>query len=451
MNEFFPPAFANIMKERLGKEWSAFAETIQRPSPVSIRVNPKKNFHAKGLKPVPWTTSGYYLDERPVFTLDPLLHAGAYYVQEASSMFVEFAFRNAVKHDIALNVLDLCGAPGGKSTLLSSLLSSDSLLVANEVIRSRASILAENLQKWGNDNVIVTSNDPEDFQKLNGFFDVMVVDAPCSGEGLFRKDPDAIKEWSEENVDLCSKRQRRILADVWPALKENGILIYSTCTYNTLENEVNLRWIAEKHDVEFVSLPIDPVWGIDVVDDGKIKGYRFYPHKVNGEGFFLSVIRKKEKEDEVRIKPPKNVFAPASKKILDTIQSWVMSPEEKTFIQRNDLIQFFPTLRRREIEFIAKGLKLVSAGTFMAAVKHDKIIPEHAFALSTSINRSQFNQHAVDLDSALKYLRKETLPADGSLLGFSLVTYQDTPLGWVNVLSNRINNLYPAEWRIRMK
>jgi 16S rRNA C967 or C1407 C5-methylase (RsmB/RsmF family)/NOL1/NOP2/fmu family ribosome biogenesis protein len=462
MSERFPVAFEQAMQQRLGKEWLAFAESIQRPSPVSIRSNPRKNFSGTGLEPVPWSTTGFYLKERPVFTLDPLLHAGAYYVQEASSMFVEFAFRNAVSKDQTLKVLDLCGAPGGKSTLIASLISSESLLVANEVIRSRAGILAENLQKWGSDNVVVTNNDPEDFQQLNGFFDVMVVDAPCSGEGLFRKDPDAMKEWSEENVDLCSKRQRRILADVWPALKEdgiliystctyNGILIYSTCTYNVLENEENLQWIASENDVEFISLPVDPSWGVEVVDDGKIKGYRFYPHKVNGEGFFLSVIRKKEKEDEIRIKAPKNGFATPTKKILETVQSWVMAPEEKSFIQRNDVLQFFPASLRNEIEFISKQLKIVIAGTFMATVKHDKVIPEHAMALSTFLNQANFSLHEVTLENALKYLRKETLPADGSILGFSLITYQNTPLGWVNVLSNRINNLYPAEWRIRMK
>jgi NOL1/NOP2/fmu family ribosome biogenesis protein len=172
---------------------------------------------------------------------------------------------------------------------------------------------------------------------------------------------------------------------------------------------------------------------------------------VNGEGFFLSVIRKKEKEDEIRIKAPKNGFATPTKKILETVQSWVMAPEEKSFIQRNDVLQFFPASLRNEIEFISKQLKIVIAGTFMATVKHDKVIPEHAMALSTFLNQANFSLHEVTLENALKYLRKETLPADGSILGFSLITYQNTPLGWVNVLSNRINNLYPAEWRIRMK
>jgi 16S rRNA C967 or C1407 C5-methylase (RsmB/RsmF family)/NOL1/NOP2/fmu family ribosome biogenesis protein len=451
MDKPLPPAFEQTLQQKLGNEWNSFSESLQGSSPVSIRMNPAKRIPAISPDTVPWTSGGFYLKERPVFTLDPFLHAGSYYVQEASSMFLEFAFRNTMAVDQPLKVLDLCAAPGGKSTLLSGLLTSESLLVANEVIRSRASILNENLQKWGNDNVVVTNNDPEDFSALNGYFDAIVVDAPCSGEGLFRKDPEAVKEWSEENVDLCSKRQRRIVADVWPALKENGILIYSTCTYNTRENEENLQWIAGEHDLEFISLPIDSSWGIETVDDGKIKGYRFYPHKVSGEGFFLSVMRKKEKESEVRVKPQKKLFTAPSKKIMESITSWVVHPERKSFVQREDILQFFPVSRRTDIEFIAKELKIVAAGTFMATIKHDKLIPEHALALSTALNKPSFNQHVVNLDNALKYLRKETLPADGSTLGFSLVTYQDMPLGWVNVLSNRINNLYPAEWRIRMK
>ncbi len=175
-------------------------------------------------------------------------------------MFLEQAFTQATNGATHLNVLDLCAAPGGKSTHLLSLMDQNSLLVSNEVIQSRSAILSENLQKWGHDNVVVTNNDPKDFQRLPGFFDVIVVDAPCSGEGLFRKDPGAIKEWSEDAVALCSKRQRRILSDVWPALKTGGILIYSTCTYNSQENEENLRWLQQEYEVE--SIPLNAKGGM---------------------------------------------------------------------------------------------------------------------------------------------------------------------------------------------
>jgi NOL1/NOP2/sun family putative RNA methylase len=451
MIESLPAAFEQAMQQQLGPAWQLFLKALQRPSPTSLRFNPFKTDSIPSLKPIPWSSFGYYLPDRPIFTLDPLFHAGTYYVQEASSMFIEHALKKNVDFQKQLNVLDLCAAPGGKSTLLASLLNQKSLLVSNEVIRSRASILAENLQKWGNDNVVVTNNDPEDFQSLQGFFDVIVVDAPCSGEGLFRKDPDSIKEWSEQNVELCSKRQRRILADVWPALKQDGILIYSTCTYNRLENEENLQWLQKEHDVEFLSLDTDSSWGVQPVSENNIKAYRFYPHKVEGEGFFMAIVRKKDAEDTIRIKASKNAFATPSKKIMDSMVKWIHHPEEKHFIQREELIQFFPKMFLNEIGFIVKNFRVVTAGTFTANVKQDKLIPEHALALSTSLHAAHFGAIELELDHALKYLRKETLPSDGSKLGFNLITYQHVPLGWANVLSNRINNLYPAEWRIRMK
>jgi 16S rRNA C967 or C1407 C5-methylase (RsmB/RsmF family)/NOL1/NOP2/fmu family ribosome biogenesis protein len=450
MTELFPSAFSLRMKQSLNEEWDAFTQALQEASPVSIRTNPLKNFQHAAVAQVPWSRQGYYLKERPVFTLDPAFHAGAYYVQEASSMFLEHALRQSIDLTTPLHVLDLCAAPGGKSTLVASLLNQESLLVSNEVIRSRAGILTENLQKWGTDQVVVTNNDPEDFQKLRGFFDVIVVDAPCSGEGLFRKDPQAMKEWSEENVQLCSKRQRRIVSDVWSALKENGILIYSTCTYNSLENEDNLRWLRDEHAVEFLPVAVDADWGIEEINEHGIKGYRFYPHKVKGEGFFLSVIRKKEPQEGSRIKAQKNFFTPPSKKIMSSLASWVKDAEEKTFIQRNDVIQFFPSTASGSIEMLIKNLRIVSAGTFTATVKHDKLIPEHALALSVHLQQDTFEKLDLTLEEALHYLKKETLPPVPDKKGFALVTYQQLPLGWVNLLPNRINNLYPSEWRIRM-
>lgn len=222
-----------------------------------------------------------------MFTLDPAFHAGAFYVQEASSLFLEQVLKQTVDLTKPLRVLDLCAALYGKSTHLLSLLSSDSLLISNEVIRARAQILWENIQKWGHLNVIVTNSDPSAFQQLKGYFDVILVDAPCSGEGLFRKDAEACQEWSEENVNLCSQRQRRILNDVWPALKENGILIYSTCTYNENENEANLNTLAAEHNVEFVSLNLKPEWNIETISSNDAIGYRFYPHRIKGEGFLF--------------------------------------------------------------------------------------------------------------------------------------------------------------------
>lgn len=444
-----PPEFEQAMQRQLPYAFLSFAKSLKEATPVSIRLNPNKHSAFDSLEKILWSEHGRYLKERPVFTLDPLLHGGTYYVQEASSMFLEQAFLQSVDQGQSINVLDLCAAPGGKSTHLLSLMNNQSLLVSNEVIRSRASILSENIQKWGHGNTVVTNNDPQDFQRLQGFFDIIVVDAPCSGEGLFRKEPDAMKEWSAANVELCSKRQRRILTDVWSALKQNGILIYSTCTYNEHENEENLVWLKKEHDVEFVKLKLNDEWGIENIHSDGMEGYRFYPHRVKGEGFFLSVIRKIGEETEFRTKGRSTFISPPAK-ILSQLNEWIVKPEEKTIINRNDQFQFFPTDKTQEIEFLAKHLYLLSAGTMMATAKHDKLIPEHPLALSIELNKEKFNILSLELVEALHYLKKETLPAQSAKKGFSLVTFQDTPLGWANVLDNRINNLYPSDWRIRM-
>ena len=240
-----PASFIDHTRALLGEgDYGKLVTSLNSEQPVSIRLNPMKPFAFRfGERAVPWCGSGFYLQGRPTFTFDPLFHAGCYYVQEASSMFVEQALRRYVGKEPVV-MLDLCAAPGGKSTHLRSLLPEDSLLVANEVIRNRSQILAENLTKWGHPDVVVSNSDPSDFARLEEFFDVILTDVPCSGEGMFRKDPVAVSEWSPENVEICWQRQRRIISDIWPCLKPGGILIYSTCTYNTKENEDKIRWIS---------------------------------------------------------------------------------------------------------------------------------------------------------------------------------------------------------------
>lgn len=442
-----PKEFEASLKNTLGNSFPDFIESLQTPSPVSIRINPAKSDTAN-TNPVPWSKFGQYLAERPKFTLDPTFHAGAYYVQEASSMFVEQALTQTVDLNKPLRVLDVSAAPGGKSTHLLSLLNQDSLLVSNEVIRSRASVLAENIQKWGYSNVIVTNNDPEDFTKLTGFFDVILIDAPCSGEGLFRKDPEAMKEWSPENVELCAKRQRRILEDVWPALKENGVLIYSTCTYNKLENEENIQWLNENHAFESIKLSISSEWGIETVAEKNVYGYHFYPHKVKGEGFFLAALRKTESQPEAHFKIRKGL-TPPPKKILEQLQSWT-TLQVPVFFTWNDVVYTVPKSISKETEILLDHLKFVQAGTALATMKHDKLIPEHAAALAISLNKNNFPQLEVSEQDALRFLRKEPVDPNGASKGFTLITYKGLPLGWANVLDTRMNNLYPAAWRIKM-
>lgn len=444
-----PPEFEESIRNQLGSAYPAFVASLQDPPPVSIRVHPLKGKRSTTNLQVPWAESGEYLPARPVFTLDPLFHGGSYYVQEASSMFLEQALSRAVDLRQPVRILDLCAAPGGKSTHILSLLNRESLLVSNDAIRSRAAILSENIQKWGLPNTVVTNNDPADFKKLSSFFDMVVVDAPCSGEGLFRKDHEALTEWSPHNVQLCAARQKRILSDVWDALRQNGILIYCTCTYNTLENEGNLKWLNENHAVEFLDIPADPAWNIQEVNDGAIKGYQFYPHRLRGEGFFLSLIRKLEPAEHIKFRAAKNLASPP-RKIQERLNDWIDIKGYNTFVQFNELLFYTPSTYFSEIEFLLQNLKIVYAGTNLATLKHDKLIPEHALGLSVELNKNNFCVSDVSQEVALKYLRKESIHLPDAPLGFSLLTFNRLPLGWVNVLPNRTNNMYPSDWRIRM-
>ena len=291
------------------KKWpvAGDASLVSLRTPEVPAISPVRPGHPGGQFPnfpisqsIPWSSHGYYLNERPSFTLDPLFHAGCYYVQEASSMFLEQALKQTVDLSQPVKVLDLCAAPGGKSTLIQSFITSDSLLVSNEVIKSRVNVLQENLIKWGGANVVLTNNDAKDFASLYDYFDLLVVDAPCSGSGLFRKDPEAIGEWSENNVKLCSQRQQRILADAFSSLKKNGIIIYCTCSYSTEENEEILDWMAEKFKVESLRLTIKKEWNIVETQSmhHNLFGYRFYPDKLKGEGFFIACLQKKEGEEK---------------------------------------------------------------------------------------------------------------------------------------------------------
>jgi 16S rRNA C967 or C1407 C5-methylase (RsmB/RsmF family)/NOL1/NOP2/fmu family ribosome biogenesis protein len=442
-----PSEFERATRAQLGPEYPAFTDSFRVAPPVSIRLHPIKGKHSISDDVVPWSTLGRYLPSRPSFTLDPLFHAGSYYVQEASSMFLEQALQQTLNLNEPMKVLDLCAAPGGKSTHILSLINRESLLVSNETIRARASILAENVQKWGYPNAVVTSNDPAHFKSLPGFFDVVVVDAPCSGEGLFRKEPEAVGEWSPESVQLCASRQKRILADVWDSLREGGLLIYCTCTYNTLENESNLQWLIENYSVEFQKIAIDPSWGVTEIDERGAIGYRFFPHKVKGEGFFLTAIRKLDPATSVRTRSNKILPEP-SKKVVQNLQSWLHYPDDSRYFQFNNVISFVPA--SVNIDTLSGALRIVSAGTAIASVKHDKLVPEHTMALSTEINVGNFPTLDLDETQALKYLRRESIETENVRAGFALVTHKDTPLGWVNVLSNRINNMYPSQWRIRM-
>jgi len=428
----------------------------EQASVTSIRYNPHKAVHhLSGSSQVPWCSEGIYLAERLVFTLDPLFHAGAYYVQEASSMFVEHAFKNTVQRgEMPLRVLDLCAAPGGKSTLLAALLQDDDLLVSNEVIQTRASILAENLTRWGQMNTWVTNNDPKDFERLPGYFDVMLIDAPCTGSGLWRKDADALDEWSQEHVKLCSERQKRILADALPALKEGGVLLYATCSYSAEENEMVCDWIYENMGMESLQIPVEAEWNITETQSEKYKanGYRFYPWQLNGEGFFLAAFRKTDAVDETvfKSKNKKQQQKGGHTKVKDEMQRWQSwLDNDFALIERNEEWYAIHASHKKDHELLQPLLRIKKTGTALGKIAGKDIIPDHELALSIHLS-ADVKRVAADRETALLFLKKEEVLKDNPVKGWQLLTYEGLGLGWGKWLPNRMNNYFPKNWRIRM-
>lgn len=405
-----PEDFIRETKQLMGAErFSRYMEAFDEEAPVSIRLNPqtlgdgsslfdnnsasmsqtKKN-RPQMFEQVPWCKEGYYLEGRPQFTFDPLFHAGCYYVQEAASMFITHVLRQLVYEPV--EGLDMCAAPGGKSTAMLSVLPEGSTLVSNEPIPTRAQILLENITKWGAKNCIVTNNYPRDFKKAKAKFDLILCDVPCSGEGMFRKDPATIGEWSLQNVEKCWRLQREIVADAWECLNPGGILIYSTCTFNIEENEENVRWIIDTYDAEPIDIPTEPSWGItgSLLEGFDAPVYRFIPGITRSEGLFVCVLRK---SGEWKVESGKRI-----------LKNKLSSP-----------------------------LKELSA-----AEQFSFLFPPSSFHIDLSYAE------------ALKYLRGEALvlPPD-TPRGLITVTYKGVSLGPVKNIGNRANNLYPKPWRIK--
>lgn len=465
-----PKALLDSLSDVQGFDREAFERVHSEAAQVtSIRINPSKwsasdflnNIYFNSHKEVaasvlnsalvtqskiPWSQYGYYLSQRPSFTFDPLFHAGCYYVQEASSMFLEQALKQLTDLSQTLKILDLSAAPGGKSTHIQSLISNESLLVSNEVIRSRCTILIDNITKWGSNNVIVTNNDPSAFKKLPGYFDVVVVDAPCSGSGLFRKDAEAIEEWSLNNVALCSQRQQRILADVLPSLKENGLLIYSTCSYSKEEDEEIADWLVQEFEMKNEKLKLEEHWGIIESASQKTNalGYRFYPDKVKGEGFFLACFRKMTAEKEAKIKPAKIEKATAKEKAV--IQPWLTNVDLELAKEANFFTALSPQFFN-DYSFLKSVLNIQYKGTGVGQIMKDKLVPDHSLALSNIISDS-ISAMELNYEGAIKYLQRQDTGFSSPVLGWQIVQYQKHNLGWINALPNRINNYYPKELRI---
>ncbi|MFV0379149.1 MAG: methyltransferase RsmF C-terminal domain-like protein [Mangrovibacterium sp.] len=442
----WPADFMVRIREQFPGAAELFIAALEQNARISVRLNPAKFTAKPHGEQVPWCNEAYFLPERPTFALDPLWHVGTYYVQEASSMFLEQAFRQ-VKVEGPKMVLDLCAAPGGKSTHLNSLLGKNDLLVSNEVIRARVQVLIENLSKWGYPNAVITNADPKQFGELEGLFDVLVIDAPCSGEGLFRRNPEAANEWNTENARLCAVRQRRILADSWPCLKSGGYLIYSTCTFNPAENEDNLQWLRQQCGFESIRLPLQSEWQVDELETEGIYGYRFLPHKVQGEGFFISILKKTEATVPIRF--PKK-FATRLQNPPKSTTHWVINPANKLFFQHQDQLKFIPANWENEILMLFEKLNVVKAGVHFATLKKNDLLPEHELAMSTELVADSFDRVELSHEDALRFLGRDNfqLPHAGS--NWELACFGGLPLGFLKNLGNRFNNYYPKEWRLRM-
>lgn len=450
-NYNFPPRFLDDLDAEPGFDRQNFIDAhLSEPTPTSIRINPFKQSAVKTDVQVPWCAEGFYLDTRPSFTFDPLFHAGAYYVQEASSMFIGHIL-NTIRpnKEDAIKVLDLCAAPGGKTTLLNSALQSTDLLVANEIIKTRVPILSDNLNRWGTSNTIVTNNDPKDFNAIHSFFDVVLVDAPCSGSGMFRKDPAAMNEWSEGNVSLCHQRQERILADIYPALKEDGYLIYSTCSYSHQENDDILDWLCTEFDLESVRIPIYKEWGI-VETESPLKkawGYRFYPGKVKGEGLFASCLRKKTSSGGLsNYKNNGQQKLPA--KEMDLVKAYINNADDFYFFKVNDDWLAINREHKESLNILHRHLYIKKSGIRIGKLAGNDLIPDHELALSLAINKDVVLSTELTKEQAIQYLRRDNIDIEITGKGWSLMTYEGLALGWAKLLPNRINNYYPKEIRI---
>lgn len=456
MSNFLPSPLLKSLQETFDVHEEDFLAVHKSSEDrTSIRLNPDKPFYEDpaNSSQIPWCENGRYLENRPIFTLDPFFHAGCYYVQEASSMFVSHIIKSLSLEKSALVALDLCAAPGGKSTLLSSELHLESLLISNEIIKSRAGVLSDNISKWGKGNTIVSNNDPKTFSMLPGYIDLLLIDAPCSGSGMFRKDPNTISEWSEAAVKLCSHRQKRILADSISALKESGILIYATCSYSKEENEDISDWLVETYNLESLAIPYQSHWGI--IETRSVRhhcyGYRFYPHLVKGEGFFVTVFRKNEKQFTNLKRTTKRNTQNKNKQRAgqDIISNWLKQPSRFSPIPFKDELLAFPKRYAEDLFLLQETLYLKKAGINIGTLKGKDVIPHHELALSIELNEDRSPKLLLSKEDALIYLRKNELDIDTKLRGWALANYKGANLGWMKILPNRINNYLPKELRIQ--
>ena len=440
--------FVEMLEQVMPDEAEALCRAIGETEPcVSVRVNEAKGASVpNGSNRVPWCRSGFYLDQRPTFTFDPLLHAGHYYVQDASSMFIAHVIGQLI--DRPVRYLDLCAAPGGKTTAALQALPAGSLVVANEIVPARARALADNVMRWGSPHAVVTCNAPSQLGRLVDTFDVVATDVPCSGEGMMRKDAEAVSQWSSGLVEQCAARQREILHDIWPTLRPGGLLIYSTCTYNRKENEQMVEHLITEYGTEPVSVDTDASWGIAPAVGGDLPCYRFMPHRTRGEGLFMAVLRKPAgPSHSLRIKKKTSSPSPAMPK---QVREWLVAGQDYDLSLHGDDVVANPKVHADVLATLRGTCNVIYSGVTLATLKGKNCLPHLSLALSTTLDRSALPSCNVNYATALAYLRGEAITVDAPR-GPVLVTYGNAPLGWVNNLGNRANNLYPKGLRIVSK
>ncbi len=452
-----PEPFVERMRRELGDaEADALCAALNAEPSTSIRLNPLKmrsvKWHAEGIE---WSPEGYRLGERPSFTLDADFHAGAYYVQEASSQFAGYIMASAMGGEDScrgLRVLDMCAAPGGKSTHYASLVGEQGLVVANEINRQRAAVLADNARKWGLGNMVVSCNDSSRVAQLSEWFDVVAVDAPCSGEGMFRKSDEAVEQWSEGNVAMCAERQWEILKNAFQALRPGGVLIYSTCTFNREEDEgVVARMMAEYGDELQAAPKVEVVekWGVVVGREGVFQTFRFFPHKITGEGMFMAVAVKCGDETSRRaVKSRSRAVLKVERRDSEELGRWIKNPSQMAFFQAGDMLYGCRKEHFDDIVALSGVLSVIYSGVSMGQIFKGKLKPDAALALYVGLNREAVACCKVAGDVALQYLRKQDIDATLFNEGINLVVCNDLPLGFVKRIGQRVNNMYPNALRI---
>ena len=446
-----PADFVENMRHELGDEAEALFEALDSVSPVSVRLNPKKWSGEQLGEAVPWCRWGRYLAQRPQFTVDIPFAAGAYYVQEAGSQFIDYILSGEKTE--GARILDMCAAPGGKSTLYSTLVGEDGLVVANEYVRGRANILADNIRKWGLGNVVVTNNDPSHIAAFEQWFDIVAVDAPCSGEGMFRKDEVAREEWSRQSVDMCAVRQMDILRSAWQSLKAGGVLIYSTCTFNTTEDEGVLNQLTAEFGEEIESsadIVVPAEWGIKVGRVSDFQTFKFYPHRVKSEGFFVAVARKRIDVGGRMVTPKarKKIMDAAPKVAVAELSRYVVGADRLTFAAVADSFYLYSKAQYEAVKSLAQSLTVIYSGVEMGQIFKGKLKPEWSLSQYVGLNRDALPAVGVDREQALEYLRKHDIAASIFEEGLNIVTSDGYALGFVKRIGNRLNNTYPNSLKI---